>query len=107
MAEEHLTTTEETPPSEHGGGFPPFQKEHFPSQLLWLVVFFVALYLLAAKWALPRVGSILRDRQRRIAGDLDEASRMKEQADAAVAAYEKGLAEARSKAQSLADDARR
>ena len=107
MAEEHLTTTEETPPSEHGGGFPPFDKETFPSQLLWLVVFFVALYLLAAKWALPRVGSILRDRKRRIADDLDEAEHMKQQADAAIVAYEKELAEARSKAQAMADEARR
>jgi F-type H+-transporting ATPase subunit b len=107
MAEEHITTTEETPPSEHGAGFPPFNKEAFPSQLLWLVVFFVALYLIAAKWALPRVGSILRDRQRRLADDLAEAARMKEEADAAVAAYEKGLAEARARAQAMADDARR
>jgi F-type H+-transporting ATPase subunit b len=107
MAEEHITTTEETPPSEHGAGFPPFQKETFASQLLWLAVFFVALYLIAAKLALPRVGSILRDRQRRVSEDLGEATRMKEQADAAGVAYEKALAEARSRAQATADEARR
>jgi len=53
MAEEQ-SSIEATPPSEHGGGFPPFQKETYASQLLWLAIFFVALYLIAAKFALPR-----------------------------------------------------
>jgi F-type H+-transporting ATPase subunit b len=107
MAQEHATITEETPPSERGAGFPPFNKETFASQLLWLAVFFVALYLIAAKLALPRVGSIMAERQGRIAGDLAEAARMKDEADAAAAAYEKALAEARARAQAMAAEARR
>jgi F-type H+-transporting ATPase subunit b len=101
MAEEQ-SSIEATPPSEHGAGFPPFQKETYASQLLWLAIFFVALYLIAAKFALPRVGSIIMDRQRRLTGDLAEAARLKEAADNASAAYEQALAEARSKAQAMA-----
>jgi F-type H+-transporting ATPase subunit b len=89
-----------------GGGFPPFQKDTFGSQLLWLAIFFVALYLLAAKLALPRVGSIIADRRRRISGDLDEAARMKDAADAAVARYEQALADARTRAQAIAGETR-
>ncbi len=96
------TGTEATPPSEHGGGFPPFQKETFGSQLLWLAIFFVALYLIASKLALPRVGSIIADRRKRISSDLDEAARMKDAADAAIARYEKALADARARAQAIA-----
>src|SRR5216683_193454 len=96
------TGTEATPPSEHGGGFPPFQKDAFASQLLWLAIFFVALYLIASKLALPRVGSIIADRRKRISGDLDEAARMKDAADAAIASYEKALADARARAQTIA-----
>jgi F-type H+-transporting ATPase subunit b len=111
MAENLSTTalstgTEATPPSETGGGFPPFQTDTFASQLLWLAIFFVALYLIAAKLALPRVGSIIADRHRRIAGDLDEAARMKDAADAAIANYEKALAEARTRAQAIAGETR-
>ncbi len=106
MADNHSTTTEATPPSEHGGGFPPFQKDTFASQLLWLAIFFVALYLLASKLALPRVGSILSERRARIDGDLAAASRMKDDADAAIMAYEKALAEARGRAQALAAETR-
>ena len=95
------TGTEATPPSETGAGFPPFNKETFGSQLLWLAIFFVALYLISSKLALPRVGSIIADRRRRIAGDLDETARMKDAADAAIASYEKALADARTRAQRL------
>lgn len=100
------TGTEATPPSETGAGFPPFQKETFGSQLLWLAIFFVLLYLISSKLALPRVGSIIADRRRRIAGDLDEAARMKDAADAAIARYEQALADARTRAQAIAGETR-
>jgi F-type H+-transporting ATPase subunit b len=106
MAENHSTGTEATPPSEHGGGFPPFQKDTFGSQLLWLAIFFIALYLISSKLALPRVGSILADRRKRIADDLAEAARMKDTADAAIASYEKALAEARARGQAIAAETR-
>jgi F-type H+-transporting ATPase subunit b len=106
MAENHAIGTEATPASEHGGGFPPFQKDTFGSQLLWLAIFFVALYLIAAKLALPRVGSIIADRRKRISGDLAEAARMKDAADAAIATYEKALADARARAQAMAAESR-
>src|SRR5262245_30255406 len=92
-------------PARHGG-FPPFEKETFASQLVWLAVCFVLLYLLMAKVALPRVGSIIDARRNRIEGDLGEANRLKVSADEAMAAYEKSLAEARNRAQALAAETR-
>ena len=92
-------------PAGHGA-FPPFQSEHFPSQLLWLTVSFVLLYVLMSKIALPRIGAILAERSRLIGDDLAAAQRLKEQSDAAHAAYEKALAEARARAQGLASATR-
>jgi F-type H+-transporting ATPase subunit b len=92
-------------PAGHGA-FPPFQSEHFPSQLLWLAFSFVLLYVLMSKIALPRIGSILEDRSRRISDDLAAAERLKEQSDAAHAAYDKALADARSRAQGIASSTR-
>jgi F-type H+-transporting ATPase subunit b len=108
MAEQHPTTTfsEQSPPSEHGSGFPPFDPSTFASQLIWLAIFFAALYVIASKLALPRVGSILSERRSRITGDLDAAARMKGEADAANSAYEKALAGARSRAQAIAGETR-
>jgi F-type H+-transporting ATPase subunit b len=103
---EHTTGTEAVPPSEHGAGFPPFQRDTFASQLLWLAIFFIALYLIAAKLALPRVGSVIAARRQRIDDDLGEAARMKDAADAAIATYEKALADARGRAQAMAAQTR-
>jgi len=94
------------PASEHGAGFPPFNAETFPSQLLWLALIFLALYLLMSRIALPRVGSILEARRQRIKEDLAEAQRFKDASDAAIASHEKALAEARARAQALANETR-
>ncbi len=92
---------------DHGGaGFPPFDAATFPSQLLWLAITFGLFYLFLKKVVLPRVGSILEVRRDRIAQDLDQAARMKEEADASVVAYEQELAEARGKAGSIGQGAR-
>jgi len=102
----HHTSVEHIPKSEEKGGFPPFQSQTFASQLLWLVIAFVLLYGLMAKWALPRVGAIIENRQKRIADDIAEAGKLKTQSDEAVAAYEKALADARSRAQAIANETR-
>jgi F-type H+-transporting ATPase subunit b len=89
----------------HEGAFPPFNPQYFGSQILWLAITFGIFYLIISRAVAPRIGAILEDRQDRIARDLDEASRMKAESDAAVAAFEKELADARSKAGSIAAEA--
>jgi F-type H+-transporting ATPase subunit b len=82
--------------------FPPFQRENFASQLIWLTISFVLLYVLMSRIALPRVGGILAARQKRIDDDLAAADDFKAKSEAAHAAYEKALADARARAQSIA-----
>ena len=98
------TSTHTEVPSK--GGFPPFQKETFASQLVWLAITFVVLYLLIARIAVPRIGGILEERSRRIEGDFAAAQRMKDESEAALAAYEKSLADARNRAQSIGAEVR-
>ena len=102
----HTTSTEHVPKGEHAGGFPPFNSHTFASQLVWLALFFVLLYVLMAKWALPQVGRVIENRQKRIADDIAEAGRLKAQSDDAVTAYEKALADARGRAQAIANETR-
>src|SRR4029079_108271 len=101
----HTASTEHPAQGGHGG-FPPFQSQTFASQLVWLAIAFVLLYVLMAKLALPRVGAIIESRQKRIEDDLADASRLKGESDAAVAAYEKALADARNRAQVIATETR-
>jgi len=100
------TTAHTEAPGGHKAPFPPFQSETFASQLFWLAIAFAALYLLSARLVLPRVGGIIDARAKQIDDDLSEAQQFKEAADAANTAYEKSLADARSRAQALANATR-
>lgn len=100
------TTAHTEAPGGHKGTFPPFNSHTFASQLVWLVITFVLLYVVLAKVALPRVGGIIAERQKRIDDDLAQANSFKTQSDSAIAAYEKALADARNRAQSIANDMR-
>ena len=91
---------------EHDGGFPPFDSSTFASQLVSLVIAFVALYIIVSRIALPRVGGVIDARQSAIEGDLAEAQSLKDESEAALKAYERELAAARSKAQAIAAETR-
>ena len=90
----------------HKAPFPPFQKDTFASQLVSLVIAFVALYLIVSRIALPRVGKTIDDREAAIAGDLSAAQRLKDEADGALKAYESELAAARARAQAISAETR-
>jgi F-type H+-transporting ATPase subunit b len=90
----------------HGGGFPPFESSTFASQLVSLVIAFVALYIIVSRIALPRVAAVIDARQSRIEGDLAEAQKLKDASEAALKAYEADLAAARSKAQAIGAETR-
>ncbi|HXZ46747.1 MAG TPA: F0F1 ATP synthase subunit B [Pseudolabrys sp.] len=86
--------------------FPPFEKETFASQLIWLAVFFIALYVMMSRLVIPRIGGIIAARENRIADDLAEAGRLKTRSDEALADYEKALADARNRAHAIANETR-
>ena len=90
----------------HGGAFPPFDTSTFASQLFWLALTFGFLYWFMSKVIVPRIGGILETRQDRIAQDLDKAHELKGEADAAIAAYEQELAEAKASANEIGNKAR-
>jgi len=90
----------------HGGAFPPFESSTFASQLVSLVIAFVALYLIVSRIALPRVGSVIDARQNAIEGDLAAAQKLKDDSDSALKAYESDLAAARARAQAIGTETR-
>jgi F-type H+-transporting ATPase subunit b len=83
---------------------PQFDPSTFASQAFWLVVTFAFLYVLMAQIALPKIGAVLDERQRRIDDNLDKAAQLKHEAETAVAAYQKALAESRAHAQAVIKD---
>ena len=65
----------------------------YPPQIFWLVVTFAILYILMAYVALPRVESVLEERRKRIADDLEAAERSKKDSEAVIAAMADNRAE--------------
>jgi F-type H+-transporting ATPase subunit b len=84
----------------HGesAGLPQLDPSTYPSQIFWLAVSFLLLFWLFRTKALPRVGAVLETRQSRIAADLDRATKLREEAEAALVRYQQVVADAQGKA---------
>lgn len=93
-------------PAKHNGGFPPFDTTTFPSQIFWLAITFAFLFIVMWRVAVPRIGGAIGARKHRITDDLSMAEQHRKDAEAASAAYEAALAEARQRAQKLANENR-
>jgi len=85
---------------------PQLDFQAWPPQLIWLAITFFALYIVISRYAIPRVGGTIHERRGVIEGDLGEAQRLKIETEAAVANYEKELAEARGRAHAIGLEAR-
>ncbi len=80
---------------------PQLDPTYFPTQLFWLVICFVILYLVMWKIALPRIADVLRERQERVDDDLEKAESLKADAQQVLEAYQKTMADGRNEAQSI------
>jgi F-type H+-transporting ATPase subunit b len=89
---------------EKAGGLPQLNPADFAPQLAWLALTFVLLYFILSRVTLPRIGEVLEERRDRVQRDLDAAERFKADTDAALAAYEKALSDARQKASAMAKE---
>jgi F-type H+-transporting ATPase subunit b len=80
---------------------PQLDPSSYASQLFWLTISFVVLYVLLARCLLPRVQSVLTGRAEVISDDIAQAKSMKADAERAREHYEKALSHARARSQSL------
>jgi F-type H+-transporting ATPase subunit b len=87
---------------------PQLEQVHtYAAQIFWLALTFIPLFLILWKVALPKVDDVLEARQQRIENDLEKARRLKEEAEAVLAAYAAVLAEARGQAHGVLAEAAR
>lgn len=99
----HATTSA----AEHGSaGLPQFEFQHWAGQIAWLLILFVILYVLMSRVFTPRLRKVLDERTNTIAGALDQARKVQEEANAQAAQAQADLADARAKSHKLATDAR-
>ena len=102
----------ETTEAAHGAaeaaqpGMPQLDFSTFGNQIFWLVVTLVVIYFVLSKVALPRIASVLAERQGTITNDIAAAEELKVRAAEAEAAYDKALADARAEAGRIAAEAK-
>ena len=71
-----------------GGGLPQMDISSFPSQLFWLIITFGVLYIFMWKNAVPKLRLTIEERQNKIAIDLNEAEKIKSNAEEILKEYE-------------------
>lgn len=76
-------------------GLPQLDASTYPSQLFWLAVTFLFLYLIFSKKTLPEISNVLENRHEHIKNEIDQAERMKKEAESVQKAYEENLIKAR------------
>ncbi len=97
-------TTEK--PAEGSGGLPQFDPTWWPGQMVWFVAIFVLVFVLMSKWFVPRLGGTIDRREDTISGDIAQARKLKEEAEAQAAAAAGETRQARARVERLAQEAR-
>ena len=78
----------------------------FFSQLFWLAVVFGIIYFWIGRGMVPKIQSVVEDRDNKIADDLAAAQRAREQAEATEEAYRERIDASRSEAMKVAQEAK-
>lgn len=87
-------------------GLPQLDTSTYAPQVIWLAITFGVLYVLMTRVALPRISHVLEERRHKIDQNLEKAESLKGDAEAAAAAYEGAMADARARAGDVLGDVR-
>lgn len=88
-----------------GGGLPQFDPSTYPSQIFWLTVTFVVLYVFFSFKTLPDIAGVLERRENHIKGDIDTAEKLRHEAEEAQASYESLMENSRAESSRLLAEA--
>ena len=70
-------------------GMPQLNPEFWSAQIFWLILIFSSLYLIIWKIFLPKITYSIENRKSKIVNDLDEAQKLKENAEKKLEEYDK------------------
>lgn len=79
-------------------GLPQFDTSTFASQIFWLGIMFVVLYVFFSRVSLPKLSSAIESRTFTIKNDLEQAEKISDEADKARKDYEQALTHAHAQA---------
>ena len=88
-------------------GMPQLNPEFWAAQIFWLVLIFSFLYLIIWKIFLPKITYSIESRKSKIVNDLDEAQKLKENAEKKLDEYNKIIEESKKKAKKIIEESKK
>jgi len=85
-------------------GMPQLNPEFWTAQIFWLILIFSSLYLIIWKIFLPRITYIIENRKSRVVNDLDEAQKLKENAEKKLKEYNEIIENSKKEAKKIIED---
>ena len=88
-------------------GMPQLDPEFWTAQIFWLILIFSSLYLIIWKIFLPRITYSIENRKSRVVNDLDEAQKLKENAEKKLDEYNEIIKESEKEAKKIIEDSKK
>jgi len=88
-------------------GMPQLNPEFWAAQIFWLILIFSSLYLIIWKIFLPKITYTIENRKLRIVNDLDEAQKLKENAEKKLNEYNEIIEKSKKEAKKIIEDSKK
>ena len=85
-------------------GMPQLNPEFWIAQIFWLILIFSTLYIAISKIFLPKIINVIENRKLKIVSDIDEAQKLKENAENKLKEYNQIIENSKKEAQKLIRD---
>jgi len=88
-------------------GMPQLNPEFWTAQIFWLIIIFSSLYLIIWKIFLPKITYSIENRKSRIVNDLDEAQKLKENAEKKLEEYNQIIEDSKREAKKIIESSKK
>ena len=91
---------------QQSAGLPQMDISTFPSQIFWLIVTFSILYIFMWKFVIPKLRITIEERRDKISNDINEAEKLKSEAEEILNKYESKISSSNQDAQKIIVEAK-
>ena len=88
-------------------GMPQLNPEFWIAQIFWLLLIFATLYLIIWKVFLPKITYSIENRKSKVVSDLDEAQKLKENAEKKLNEYKEIIEKSKKDAKKIVEDGKK
>ena len=86
---------------------PQLNTEFWAAQIFWLILIFSILYLIVSRIFLPKITYSIENRKSRVVNDLDEAQKLKENAEKKLKEYNEIIENSKIEAKKIIEDSKK